>query len=763
MSLFEALFKYPVQAFREGELVFVGPVRGQWLLLVPMAMLVLSWALYYQVKGRVPGRQRWVLPVIRCLALAAMVFLLADPALRAKAAPDQEKFAAVLVDTSRSMSIQDAGTADRPASRIEAARRLLGGEQKEAGLLREIARHTKVILYRFDQSGAREGEPSDLKADGPFTNIFRSVRDVDGELQGLPLAAVVMITDGCRNTGGSCEDAARLIAGRGAPLYTVGLGKTNPPKDFEVLRVFAPRRVWRNTEVDAYATIRHTDFREPFEVRVCRGQNVLLAQKIDPGDQTDLKRVRLTFTPDHEQGAAAYRVSIPPAEGEKVTDNNFKDFVLEIQDDRLPVLYVEGSPRLEYRFLRRAMFGDRDFRLVGLLRLASDRFYIQGSNQTEGFLQQGFPTTREQLFAFKAVILGDIEAGYFSPQQMEMLEEFVKVRGGGLLMLGGVNSLGLGKYAGTAVGGMLPLIISEADGKYSDQEFTAQPTQEGLDHTLMRLDLDAETNRRMWEQMPPLIGITPVKGVKKGATLLLRQKADDGGRAVLAVQNYGQGGGGAFTSGGSWYWQMSKPASDEFHGKFWKQMIRWLVVGAQERLTLKTDADVYARKDSVILQATVRQKDLRPVNDAAVIATVTDPLGNSEEIPMHWTLWEDGAYQCRYRAEEEGAHKVSVRVDGWDVKRVETGFEVSEPFAEFTNAGLKEATLREMAAITGGRYFSYDEAGGIPQEIKRAVEKLQLMRGRCVDRELWDAPAAWALLVVLFGVEWLVRRRSGLA
>lgn len=760
MDFFELIFKYPLERFSEGRLVLLTRLPGEVLLLGLLVLMVLSWWLYRQVRQKVPAGTRRLLVVLRCGLLAVLLFLLARPGLRSERWPDQKTFTAVLVDTSRSMSIEDVEAGGQARSRFAAARDLLAGGE---GLIERISKHSKPLVYGFSQGAARAGPLDQLKPDGVYTNLFRSVRDVESELRGLPLAAAVMVTDAARNAGGSCEDAARLLADRGVPLLAVGLGDPNPPRDFEVLRVFAPKRIWRNTEVDAYVALRHTDFHEPFEVRICRGESVLMTRRVEPDGRSDLRRLRLTFTPDHGEGAATYRVVIPPADDEKVTDNNAKDFVLEIEDERLPVLYIEGSPRMEYRFLRRAMFRDRDFRLVGLLRLASGRFYIQGANPSEMYLTKGFPATREQLFAFKAVVLGDVEAGCFTRGQLAMLEEFVKDRGGGLLMLGGVNSFGLGSYAGTPVGRMLPVRVTGADGPYSDQEYVAQPAPRAPGHLILRIAGTDEDSALLWRNAPPLIGITPVAGAKPGATVLLTQKPTDGGRVVLAVQNYGQGRAAAFTSGGSWYWQVSRPASDEFHERFWKQMIRWLVVGARERLAVRTDADVYARRDTVVLRATVRRKDLQPVNDAAVTATVTDPLGNTEQIPMYWTLAEPGVYQCRYRTAEEGDYHVAVRVDGWKIEPAETHFQVSVPLVEFRNAGLKREVLQAMAETTGGKYFDRDAAGQVPDEVKAAVGRLKQRSARPTDRDLWDMPVLFVLCLAILSVEWISRRRSGLA
>jgi uncharacterized membrane protein len=411
--------------------------------------------------------------------------------------------------------------------------------------------------------------------------------------------------------------------------------------------------------------------------------------------------------------------------------------------------------------LRRALFRDRDFRLVGLLRLASDRFYVQGANASEAYLSSGFPDTAERLFAFQAVILGDIEATHFTAKQLDLLERFVKERGGGLLMLGGVNSFGPGKYAGTPVGRMLPLVVSPADPDYSDERYHGRVVAENLTHPVMRLSPDPDANRRLWEKAPPLIGITPVRGVKPGATLLISHETKP--LPVFAVQNYGQGRVAAFTSGGSWYWQVSMPASNEFHERFWKQLIRWLVVGAREQLTAEVDADVVARREAVQVRSTALGPDLRPVNDAVVIARITDPLGNSEEIPMDWVLSQEGVYQCRVVPEQKGDYRVSVRVEGWSVEPADTGFLVGEPLIEFANAGLKAEMLEEMARTTGGYYFRPQDAESIVDAVAQSVESARVAGIEPQDREIWDSPFVFGLILGIMGVEWFVRRRSGLA
>ncbi|MDD5262296.1 MAG: glutamine amidotransferase [Methylacidiphilales bacterium] len=762
MRWFETLFNLPPDLFREGQLTFIGRIPPQALLLVLLALIVVVWLAYRLVTKRTTITAWRTVLALRIALVTVLLFLLGIPAMRLMHGRG-DVFTAVLVDTSRSMAVTDVITPDKadPISRMDAARQLLQGEgTKNEGLLKALNRSGKVLVYGFDQDVRRITATDQLKPDGLFTNIFRGVRDMESELRGMPLGAVVLLTDGGRNTGGSTEDAAALLKARGVPLYVIGLGNPNPPNDYEVVRIVAPKRVRRNTEVEVQVTVRHTGYKEPFDLIVNRGQIAIATRKVEPSPDTDLEQVKLVFTPDHE-GTATYRIAIPPGKNEKNVDNNTREFVLEIQDDRLPVLYVEGSPRMEYRFLRRALYGDRDFRLVGLLRLGDQRFYVQGANANEAYLAKGFPTTVEQLYAFQAVILGDIEASYFTPAQLAMLEEFVRVRGGGLLMLGGVNSFGLGKYVGTPVAQMLPMQITPNDGPYSDEQYKAHIMQGIGVHPVMRLSLDPEANRTLWSQAPPLIGITPVAGVKAGALTLLTRESDN--KPVFAVQNYGVGRVAAFTSGGSWYWRVSVPSSVEFHEKFWKQLVRWLAIGAKERLTAETDADVYAPSKPVIIRATALAKDLQPVNDAVITATVTDPLGNHEDVSMDWILSEEGVYQARYVPQEEGDYRVAVHVDDWDLKPVETDFRVSEPTVESADAGLKEDALRAMAKIAGGRYFGFGEAGELPAEIAKSVQGARFAGMKSDDREIWDMPFLFVLAFGLMAAEWIIRRRSGLA
>jgi uncharacterized membrane protein len=751
-KLFEILFGQSPDTFAKGKLVFTSPLPGEVRLLLAVAAIALVWWLYRKAAPSNKRTAHWLLG-LRIATIGLLLLILGAPVMRQQTPNKDKLFTAVLVDTSQSMSIPD--VAGKP--RLDAARGLVTGQ-----LLPTLGENSQVVLYSFADL-ARRASTKDLeKATGARTDLFGSIRSVDGDLRNVPLGAVVMLSDGARNTGGSATDAARLLQARGVPLYVVGVGDPNPPKDLEVVQVLAPAKVPAGSQVDLDVTVRHSGYTEPFELILKRSTDLVVTKKITPEPGTDLQRLRLNFTPD-VPGVSAYRLEIPPAQGEAITQNNGKDFLIESKDERLPVLYVEGSPRMEYRFLRRALFRDPTFRVVSYILLQTGRSpYLQGANESEReSLAKGFPDSMEQLANFKAIILGDIEAGFFKPEQQQLIEEFVKNRGGGLLMLGGVNSFGPGGYATSPVGRALPVVVSPRDASYSDQQFTAQVAPGALDHPVMRLNLDPVENKLLWDNAPPLIGVTPTTAIKPGATLLLQKP--DTRNPILAVQNYGQGRSAAFTSGGSWYWQVSRPSSDEFHEKFWKQLVRWLAVGAEDQLTVRTDASVYSRGDAVTITASVIGKDLRPLDDAHVTATITDALGNAQQLPMDWILSEEGVYAARLTPEVLGQYSVSVNVEGWSSAPASAAFVISDATAEFADAAMKRDVLKDMATTTGGKYFELADAGGVAKAVADRLTHVTLAANTPQDKPIWDMPILLVLVIVLISAEWLIRRRSGLS
>ncbi|HYF51243.1 MAG TPA: glutamine amidotransferase, partial [Planctomycetota bacterium] len=760
-DMFETLFKYPLELYRQGEVGFSArlPVEVKVLLAVLAGTAV--WWLYRKPSQNISVMRRRVLFTLRALSVALLIVMVLGPVLRLPKLKNVESFLAVMLDNSRSMTIEDSAGG---GTRFDSASKLL--IDPKSGLSAQLP-ETALRVFTFADGAKRTSDTRTITAEGERTNIYRSIREVDQELRGVSVSAIVMATDGGSNTGGTPLDMARHLKSQNIRLYTIGFGSPNPPKDYEIVRIAVPRQVRRNAQVEAFTTVRCTGFKDPFTVFLRQGEAILSTMEVRPQPGKDMYQVRFAFYPE-QTGAQKYNLFIKPSPEEKVTDNNLREFIVDVTESRLPVLYVEGSPRPEFRFLRRALFRDADFRLVPVVRFQNKtprepaKFYAQNVEDMPE-LKDGFPKTKEQLYKFEALILGDIEASVFTQDQLKMIEEFVKERGGGFAMLGGVNSFNLGGYIGTPLEALLPITMEDNPNAYSFERFRMQVPESALRHPILHQSDDADQNKYIWEKVPELQGYNITRGVKSAAQLLATHPRTN--HTILAVQNYGRGRAAAFCTGGSWAWRMSVPTDDEIQEKFWRQLVRWLAVGSKENVSVTLDRDIYAKGEPVIIRATVLGQSLEAVNDAVVKCKVQDPFGNTEEFDMPWILTQDGVYQCRYETREHGDHKVMVNVQIPNLKPidVQTSFPVTQPFLEFNNAGLNENLLRQMAEITGGKYFNEKDAAGLVSELKALTVNQERAGTYVEEKDLWDMPVFFILLVALLGCEWSARRRAGLA
>ncbi len=804
--MFEKLFKYPFEEFKQGAVRLAAGLRPELAILAVVVAIAAAVYFYRRAPEGLSRRMRGLLAALRGLALGLLVLILFQPVLRTPLPVTRDCFVAVLVDDSRSMGIEDAdpGNPAGRKSRLQVVKELLGASAKPnpgagqepatqgsagrqagavdvGGMLGELTDICPVLLFGFSDQPKRIKGLHQITGTGDRTDLYSALRVVNTNLPGLPVVALVMLTDGADNAwlpaaslqgtgglagwqgGGSPAEMAAELGARNVPVYCVGFGDPQPPKDYEILYVQAPGEVRRNTSVEIHASVRSSGFTQPFNL-ILRGKDkVLDSVSVTPDPAMAIQRVRLSFRPDEtDTGATRYSVEIPPGPDEVIVDNNRYDFVVKVIDKRLPVLYLEGSPREEYRFLRRALFRDKDFRIASILRVEGPKkFILQGAEPEDGLID-GFPKTKEHLYRFEALILGDIESTYLTSQQRQNVEAFVRERGGGLAMLGGVNSFNLGKYQNSEIEKMLPVVLPAPEVSYENREFTIALTKIGEEHPIMRQTENVLVNRNIWSKAATLVGFNPIKDVKPGAEVLAVEPRT--GSPVLTVQNYGAGRVAAFTTGGSWHWQMAAPVEDELHEKFWKQLVRWLAVGSKGKLTIELNNDLFAPGEPVSIRSTVLDNVLKPVNDATVDAFVTDPSNNSHKLPQEWILSVEGVYQTTYEPVEVGNYRVEVVAEMKDGSKLteSSSFWVGPTLTEFTDAGQKDGLLKELADKSGGKYYTAGEASQIAEEVKNRVGKMKRDETVYETHDIWDTPLLFGLLALTLSVEWFLRRRAGL-
>jgi hypothetical protein len=436
--------------------------------------------------------------------------------------------------------------------------------------------------------------------------------------------------------------------------------------------------------------------------------------------------------------------------------------LIVVEDRNEKLLYFEGEPRWEVKYLLRGVEEDENLQVSLLQRTAENKFLrrnVDGPDELVG----GFPRTRSELFQYRGLILGSIEAGHFTPDQLRMIADFVNHRGGGLLMLGSHRSFAEGGYAGTPVADVLPVVLDSArvEGEESFfQEVLVEPTRAGATHpSTLIADSEAASVER-WGSLPPVTIVNPITEVKPGATTLLETPE---GLVVLAFQRYGAGKSMAFPVQDSWMWQMHAdvPVEDMTHETFWRRLIRWLVDGVPDQVVATVPQDQVEPEQIVTVLAEVGDDNYEQLNNSAVTAVVTDPSGTLLELPMEWTAEKDGEYRTTFTAATEGFYEVRVEAvaDNELLGEDTVFFQAAPSDNEFYDSTMGASLLERVAEETGGRFYTPDTVGSLPDDIQYVGGGVTVRE----ERDLWDMPALLLLLVTLVLGEWGYRRYRGLA
>jgi uncharacterized membrane protein len=754
-SAFQLLFKYRPAVFAEGELAF--GVAGPALLALAAAAVAFTASFYtYRTVG---GHATALLVVLVCLF---------RPMLLLSAPVPQRNFVGVLVDDSRSMQIADDG---QTGARSTVVRNALG--TSDSSLIAALRERFQVRLFRFGNNLQRIDNGDALTFNGAETKVGDAIMAARQELDAVPLSGLVVLSDGADNAGQAVEDELLSLKARAVPVFTVGIGAERFRKDAEIERVELPRQVLLGSSFVANVIVRQRGFaRARVPLVIEDGGRVIAREEIElPPDGASVP-VRVSVTA-RDAGARTLRFHIPTQDGELVPQNNQRFALIEVRYRREKILYVEGEPRSEVRFIRAAVDPDTNLQLVVLQRTAENK-YLRLNVDGETELAGGFPTSRAELFRYRAIVLGSIEASAFTPDQLRMLADFVSVRGGGMLFLGGRSAFGEGGYAGTPLADIMPMFLdgdAVPDSLTPFSELTVRVTPAGLTHPATQHAASRGPRRRndTTPESPitrvPVTSVNRVTRLKPGAVTLLEGTAGRARHPVLLYQRFGRGLSVALPIQDSYHWYMNAdvPVDDAAYRTLWRQLLRWITSDTPDQLKVGTSLDRVRPGGAVSIRAEVSDSNFIRRNDTKLVARISAPSGAIKETPLEWVVDRDGEYQASYQSEEQGVHTVRVVTTGGkpgDRILEDSAFvAVADLNAEFYGAEMRRPLLQRIADETGGKFYTPATMKSIPEDIalnKRGVVVINQM-------DLWDMPIVLVALIALLGAEWAFRRHRGLA
>ena len=753
--LFALAFKFRPVIFGQGELAFNAP----WPALIPalLALAAAAVAVWSYRRQPAPGgsaRRRVALVGLRLAAVSLVLVCLLRPVLVLHAVEPHRNFLAVLVDDTRSMTVPDDHAAPRTAFVHEAF--------GESGALRSaLARRFTLRYFRFSATTERASAADGGAFAGTRSNITSALARTAEELAGLPVSGIVLLSDGADTSGEGLAQTLRSLRTAGLPVFAVGLGRDSLARDVQVSRVDPPVSVLAGTTLLVDVVISQSGYAGRVVPLVVEDEGQPLASQdvtLPADGEPATVRVRFMLA---EPGPRVLHFRVPVLDGEQVTQNNQRDALVTVVDRREKILYVEGQARPEMKFLRQAVAADKNLQVVTLQRTA-DRKFLRLDIDAPEDLAGGFPKTREELYAYRGVILGSIEAGAFTHDQLRMLADFVSVRGGGLLALGGRLAFAEGGYLGTPLAEALPVEMeaTKADAGYL-ATLAVRPTRLGLTHVATQVGPTEQASADRWSSLPALTAVNPIRRVKPGAAVLLTGcDGERGEQVVLAHQRYGAGKSIAFPVQDSWQWQMhaDMPVEDQTHETFWRRLLRWVVEDVPQRLEVSVDRERVERGDEVQVTATLRDERFIGVNNAAPRATMTGPDGATTDLPLALVVDRDGEYRATFTAAADGFYEIAVNA-GAGAGTARTFVRAAPDDREFFDAAMRPAFLRRVAEDTGGRFYTTATASTLPEDITYLGRGITVVQ----EKDLWDMPVVLVALVGLVGAEWLLRRAWGLA
>lgn len=759
--MFQFFFKYPSAVFAKGRFILLGTWPG-WLLLlfIVISMAALALLMRTRLAEAAPKLRTWragVLWLLQSLLIVIVLVLLWQPALTVAELSSQQNIIAILVDDSRSMAIADSGnngTSTREAAAVKAM---------QDGVLAGLQKRFQTRIYHLNSKITRAATLDEIQPVAAATHISAGLKQLTTETSDLPIGAIVLLSDGSENSsgpGGSGIDPETMNAlrNRRLPVHTIGFGRERLAHDIELDDVNVASSAVANSRMSATISFRQRGFSGNKAVLEVRDGDKPLASRdvtLNPDGTIQIENLFFTAGP---AGAKNLQFSIAPLSGEENLRNNTITRPVNVSGEKRRILYVEGEPRWEYKFIRRAAEDDPTLQIVSMLRTSENKIYRQGINDPKE-LEEGFPVRPEQLFGYQGIIIGSVEAGYFTPLQQELLREFIDRRGGGLLFLGGRFSLGDGGWGGSGMANLLPTVLPNSKTTFHRDPATVQLTSAGTDSLVTRLVDDPAKNLDRWKKLTYLMDYQDPGTPKPGATVLAEMNAGRRKMPLLITQNYGRGRTAVMATSGTWRWQMAQPLGDTTHDLFWQQLLRWLVADSQGRVVASTSTQTLMDDGSIQLTAHVRNKEYLPAPDARVTAHFIGPEGISAVVDMSPVANNPGDFQAEWTADKPGSYLVEVAAqspDGETDSHVLT-FQRTDGAAENFHTEQNRELLEKLATQTGGRYWKTQDLAKLPSEISYSEAGISVRD----TKELWNMPIVFLALLSLLFSEWLLRRKWG--
>jgi uncharacterized membrane protein len=750
------------------DLFLIGSVPGWVIVLVALVAAALLVQQFLSLKQRLTIGHSSFLVFLRTCVYGLLIFFLLGPAVVDKRVTKLRRPLTVLLDSSQSMAFPASAkpTQDgKPGkSRFDVMREALLDSKDP--LIQKLNRDYDLRVFRFGTSlePIAPASISQLKPQDQGTRLLELLQTAASDAGAQ--SGILLFTDGITNGDKKSLEGSPALP---VPIFAVGLGETEGFTDVRIADVRAPEFAFRGRELKLDLTVQAYGLKgKTFPLYFNRGKNLITSRSINVDADTYEQKITLSFMPK-ELGTHSFSLSIPVQPGEQLTQNNQKEFKVDVQRDKIRVLTLSGSPSWNYRFLRMAMKQDPLIELVSFVFLRTPTDNVDVPENQLSLIP--FPIDDiflEELKNFDVLVFDDFShRSYFNPVYLDKVRDFVR-DGGGLAMFGGSRSFDSGGYADSSLKDVLPV---ELDGKGSYQtQSTVQAvlTASGKAHPVTRLLPDPKSNQEAWAKMPPLTALNQVRSAR-GETLLSAGGNGSGAAApLLTIGRFAKGRTLAFMSDDAWRWNFIAVGNHETpqnHLKLIRQAIRWLAQEPSFEQVQIQPIPASRPAEKIVIKLRVLKDDFTPTGQASVQVRVFGPEGEPSLLSATATS-EEGEYTADYTPTKEGSYRVEAEANlaGKTLGKDRTSFSVAFPYGEIDDGRPRNDLLKQIAETSHGEYFSINDWND--QALQKIAAKLeshapsQIVEQR--QTRLWSTLWPFSIILVLLSIEWWMRRKWGL-
>jgi hypothetical protein len=732
------------------------------------------------------------LTVCRTFILALLVAVLAGPFVKLETARENRPVFALVFDRSQSMDLNAGPFNDGDARRIAQAagmrvsegpldpevRKAINQQTRarlaHAAISAKREQVTELASKRFELKAytfARDITPVGVDANnfilpeptppgGPSSRIGDAIQHVLKEAAGRPVAGIVVFTDGESTGGITLGEMAQACRTANAPVFAVPTGAAAKARDVSIVDVSTSGQVTLGDTARVGVVLESQGYDgKPVKVVVRDGDKVLDTKEITLRS-AEQQQVELTFTAE-ESGPRYLVVEVPPFPDEDHKTNNTDVALLRVSDEKAKVLYVEGLPRWDFRFLKNAMRRDtgltgRDGKQVDILLEAEWR------RKPEAERAKALPQTLEELAAYHTVILGDVSPKLLTPAFLKLLDQAVREKGVGLLIEVGPQAMPH-DYDRTLLD-LLPVQIDrKAAGVYAPaaKPFKLELTPDGVLHEAMQLYDEPGRNQAAWAQMLPYQWCVAAIRPSPAATVLATNPNvvnNYGKLPLIAWQPAGKGRVMLVGTDSTWLWRQN--VADRFFYKFWGQAIRF-VARTEDAGKKKSWIEVKPVRAQPGEDATVELRAYTaggaPVEQPSLPVEITGP-GTRTAVVLDADPNTKGRYVGRYRVPTVGDFRFQ-----YSGGTAEARLRVLAAPEEMRYPNVNRSALKALAETTGGEMVELTDPDWHQKIVTKLKGEPKVTRRPPSESTVWDNWMVLAVLVFVYALDVGMRRLGGLS